>query len=100
MANEKISYTERDFVGIRNELLNYTNQYYPDIVKNSNDASIFSVFLDLNAAVADNLNYHIDRSLQETVLQFQHLVIKKIPDIWGYLDVGHKLEELDKFLRQ
>jgi hypothetical protein len=28
------------------------------------------VFLDLNAAVADNLHYHIDRSIQETVLQY------------------------------
>jgi hypothetical protein len=26
--------------------------------------------MDLNAAVADNLNYHIDRSVQETVLQY------------------------------
>jgi hypothetical protein len=26
--------------------------------------------LDLNAAVADNLHYHIDRSIQETVLQY------------------------------
>jgi hypothetical protein len=31
---------------------------------------VFSVFLDLNAAVADNLHYHIDRSIQETVLQY------------------------------
>jgi hypothetical protein len=26
--------------------------------------------LDLNAAVTDNLNFQIDRSIQETVLQF------------------------------
>ena len=41
-----------------------------NLIKNTNDGSIYSVFLDLNAAVADNLNYQIDRSLQETVLQF------------------------------
>jgi len=70
MASNKISYTERDFVGIRSELLNYVQQQYPDLIQNANDASIFSVFLDLNAAVADNLHYHIDRSLQETVLEF------------------------------
>ena len=72
MANNKISYTERDFVGLRSELLNYVQQQYPDLIQNANDASIFSVFLDLNAAIADNLHYHIDRSLQETVLQFAH----------------------------
>jgi hypothetical protein len=70
MANRKISYTTRDFQGIRTELLNYVRTYYPELIQDFNDASVFSVFLDLNAAVADNLHYHIDRSIQETVLQY------------------------------
>jgi len=70
MAEKQIAYTERDFLGIRNELLRLTNTYYPDLIQNANDASIYSVFLDLNAAVADNLNFQIDRTFQETVLQF------------------------------
>ena len=70
MANRKISYTERDFEGLRQDLINFTRQYYPDLIDNFNDASVFSVFLDLNAAIGDNLNYHIDRSIQETVLQY------------------------------
>ena len=70
MAQRKISYTVRDFQAIRQELINYTRTYYPELIDNFNDASVFSVFLDLNAAVADNLHYHIDRSIQETVLQY------------------------------
>jgi len=70
MAERRISYTVRDFQTIRQELINYTKTYYPDLIDNFNDASLFSVFLDLNAAVADNLHYHIDRSIQETVLQY------------------------------
>jgi hypothetical protein len=70
MAERKISYTARDFVTIRQELINYTRTYYPELIDNFNDAAVFSVFLDLNAAVADNLHYNIDRSIQETVLQF------------------------------
>jgi Baseplate J-like protein len=70
MANRKISYTTRDFEGIRTELLNYVRTYYPELIQDFNDASVFSVFIDLNAAVADNLHYHIDRSVQETVLQY------------------------------
>lgn len=70
MAEKKISYTVRDFQGVRTELINFTRTYYPDLVQNFNDAGIFSVMLDLNAAVTDNLNYQIDRSIQETVLQF------------------------------
>lgn len=70
MANKKISYTERDFEGLRRDLVNYTQQYYPELIQNFNDASVFSVLMDLNAAVADNLHFHIDRSVQETVLQY------------------------------
>jgi hypothetical protein len=70
MAEKKISYTTRDFQGTRTELINFTRTYYPDLVQNFNDAGIFSVLLDLNAAVTDNLQYQIDRSIQETVLQF------------------------------
>jgi len=70
MANKKISYTTRDFQSIRTELINFTKTYYPDLVENVNDASIFSVLIDLNAAVTDNLQYNIDRSIQETVLQY------------------------------
>ena len=70
MAEKKISYTTRDFQAVRTELINFTRQYYPELIQNFNHAGIFSVFVDLNAAVTDNLHFHIDRSLQETVLQF------------------------------
>jgi hypothetical protein len=68
--SKKISYATRDFAGLREELVNLTKQYYPDLVTNTNDASIFSVLLDLNAAVTDNLHFHIDRVWQETMLDF------------------------------
>ena len=70
MANKKISYTVRDFQSIRTELINFVRTYYPDLLANVNDASVFSVLLDLNAAVSDNLQFQIDRSIQETVLQY------------------------------
>jgi hypothetical protein len=70
MANKKISYTTRDFQSIRTELINFTRTYYPDLISNVNDAAVFSVLLDLNAAVTDNLQFNIDRSIQETVLQY------------------------------
>jgi len=70
MANKKISYTTRDFQSLRTELVNFTRTYYPDLIDNFNDASVFSVLLDLNAAVSDNLHFNIDRSIQETVLQY------------------------------
>lgn len=70
MAERKISYAEREFTGLRNELITYVQTYYPDLITNFGDAGLFSVLVDINAAVADNLNFHIDRSIQETYLQF------------------------------
>ena len=66
----QINYSKRDFASLKTEQINYIKQYYPEVVQNFNDASILSVFLDLNAAIADNLNYQIDRALQETVLDY------------------------------
>lgn len=68
--SKKIAYTNRDFAGLRQDLVNLTKEYYPDVIQNTNDASIYSVLLDLNAAVADNLHFHIDRVWQETMLDF------------------------------
>ena len=42
---KKISYTNRDFAGLREELINLTKQYYPELITNFNDASIYSVLL-------------------------------------------------------
>jgi hypothetical protein len=68
--SKQISYATRDFASLRDDLVKLTQQYYPDLISNFNDASIYSVLLDLNAAVADNLHFHIDRVWQETILDF------------------------------
>ena len=68
--SKQISYAVRDFASLRQELVNMTKQYYPNLISNFNDASIYSVLLDLNAGVSDNLHFHIDRVWQETMLDF------------------------------
>jgi hypothetical protein len=92
MANNRINYTNRDFEGLRQDLINYTQQYYPDVVQNFNDASIFSVLMDLNAAIGDNLHFHIDRSVQETVLQYaqQRSSIYNIARTYGLKIPGYR----------
>jgi hypothetical protein len=92
MANQKINYTNRDFAGLRQDLINYTKQYYPELIQNFNDASIFSVLMDLNAAIGDNLHFHIDRSIQETVLQYaqQRSSIYNIARTYGLKIPGYR----------
>ena len=92
MANNRINYTERDFEGLRQDLINYTKQYYPELIQNFNDASVYSVLMDLNAAIADNLHFHIDRSIQETVLQYaqQRSSIYNIARTYGLKIPGYR----------
>lgn len=68
MITDGISNERRDFIGLKQELINYTRTNYPDLIQNFNDASLYTVLLELNAAIADNLHFHIDRVLQETFL--------------------------------
>ena len=71
MASTKnLTYTNRDFTGIRQSLLNYAQQYYPDIYGDLNDASIGTSLIELNAAVGDLLSYNTDQSFNETQLDY------------------------------
>ena len=68
MSNNKISYLNRTFDDYREALLEYVRRYYPKIADDFNDASVGSWFIDLVAAVADNLGYYIDKTYAETNL--------------------------------
>ena len=70
---KKINYLQRDFEGIKEELLKFSNQYYPEIFNDFNDSSIGSWFIDLVSAVGDDLSYHTDRMYQETNLDSANL---------------------------
>ena len=66
MSEKKISYLNRTFDDYREALKEYSRKYYPDMATDYSDASVGSWLIDLNADVADNLSYHIDRAYQET----------------------------------
>ena len=66
----KINYNSRNFADIRNELINFVKQYYPDVFSDFNDSSVGMMLLELNAAVGDVLSFHTDRMLQETQIDY------------------------------
>lgn len=63
---KKITYLDRDYTDYRNSLIELSKIYYPDLATNFQDASVGAWLIDLNAAIADELSYHIDRTFQET----------------------------------
>lgn len=68
MAENKISYLNRNYNDYRQSILDITRQYYPDVFANLNDASIGAWLVDILCDIGDNLNFHLDRVVQETYL--------------------------------
>ena len=63
---KKINYLAKNFDDYKSELITFSNKYYPELADSYNDSSVGAWFIDLVAAVSDNLSYHIDRMYQET----------------------------------
>lgn len=61
-----ISYLNRTYSEYKQALIEYSKKYFPDFNVVYDDASVASWIIGLNAAVADDLSYHIDRVYQET----------------------------------
>ena len=69
MARNTINYLNRDFNSIRADIVNYSKSNYPQLSDNfGNDSSISSWLVDLLSDSVDALNYHIDRTFQDTQL--------------------------------
>ena len=70
---KKINYLNRTFDGIKDELIKFSNQYYPEVADDFNDSSVGAWFIDLVSAVGDDLSYHTDRMYQETNIDSANL---------------------------
>ncbi|MCD8208302.1 MAG: baseplate J/gp47 family protein [Bacteroidales bacterium] len=66
MSENRINYLHRSYDECKQDLLDITRKYYPDVFGNINDASIGAWFVEMLSDVYDALNYHIDRVYQET----------------------------------
>jgi hypothetical protein len=66
---ERLNYSVGNFEDVRRELFNFVKQYYPDL-KNTTDATVASLLIDLNAGVTDLLMHHSNRMAQELVIDY------------------------------
>ena len=66
MSVKKISYLNKNFSEIKQGLIDYTREYYPEIANDLDDASIGQWFIELMSAVGDNLSFYIDKVYNET----------------------------------
>ncbi len=67
-----VKYGSRTFGEIRDDLINYIKQQYPEVLSDFTDSSVGAMLIDLNAGVANNLAMNTDRAFQETQLEYAH----------------------------
>jgi hypothetical protein len=70
MATKKIDYNARNFEDVRQQLISFIKQYYPETFADFNDASVGMMLLELNAAVGDMLSFQTDRLFNETQINY------------------------------
>lgn len=70
MKDRSIKYGSRTFGEIRNDLISLIRETYPEIMNDFNDSTVGSMLIDINAGVGNNLSMNIDRTFQETQLEY------------------------------
>jgi len=70
MATEKdIKYINREFTDLRESLVEYAKNYFPDAYNDFSPTSPGMMFIEMAAYVGDILSFYQDTQLQETFLQ-------------------------------
>lgn len=64
-----IKYLNRDFQGIKQDLLEYSKLVFPDSYNDFAESSVGMMLLELNAYVGDVLSFHLDRRVNEMFLE-------------------------------
>ena len=67
-SKKLIKYTDREFNSIKDNLVEYTKRYYPNIFKDFSEASFGSLMLDTVAYVGDMLSFYIDYQANESFI--------------------------------
>ena len=85
-----INYTNREFQGIRKDLLQIAERHYPDTFQDFSQASFGSIMVDNLAYVADQLSFYLDYNVNETFLDtaYQYENIIRHGRTLGYKENG------------
>ena len=67
-TKKDVSYLGKDFGNFRNNLVEFTKQYFPQTYTDFNEASPGMLFIELAAYVGDVLSFYTDVNLKESLL--------------------------------
>jgi|SRR5574344_9046 hypothetical protein len=70
MSNRSIKYLNKDFSSIKDQLIDYAKNYFPETYTDFSPASPGMMFIEMVAYVGDILSFYQDIGIQETFLQY------------------------------
>ena len=68
LVNKDVRYLARDFVSLKQNLIDFSKNYFPNTYQDFNEASPGMMFLEMAAYVGDVLSYYTDVALQESMI--------------------------------
>ena len=67
---KEIKYLNKDFPEMRNSLIKFAENYFPNSYNDFNETSPGMMFIEMAAYVGDVLSFYIDRQYKETLLKY------------------------------
>ncbi len=85
-----INYTNKEYEGIREDLNQIAERFYPDTFQDFSEASFGSMMLDAVAYVGDQLSFYLDYNINETFLDTSYQLnnIIRHGRVLGYKNSG------------
>ena len=68
LVKKDIRYLSRDFPSLKQNLIDFAKNYFPDTYQDFNESSPGMMFLEMAAYVGDVLSYYTDTTLQESLI--------------------------------
>jgi len=70
IVKKDIKYLSKDFGDFRQNLINFTKNYFPDTYNDFNESSPGMMFMEMASYVGDVLAYYTDSNLKESLLSY------------------------------
>lgn len=96
-VRRNINYINKDFNEFRNQLINYSQTYFPSTYTDFSNTSVGMMFMEQAAYVGDVLSFYLDNQIQENFLQYARQTdnLYDLAYMYGYKPKVTGLAEVD-----
>ncbi len=86
LVKTDVKYLNKDFAQLRQNLINFTRQYFPNTYNDFNETSPGMMFIEMASYVGDVLSYYTDQSFRESILNNaqESANILNLAQLFGY----------------